>query len=149
MINPENLFTKYNCCYIVAFFGIMKKNGKGENHMFCEKCGKNIPDNSNNCTFCGAPQKVQGGAANQNVRNSDQTITAPILTFGDYLIMMIIAAIPIVNIVMLCMWGFGSDANPNKKNCAKAMLVFIIIVFILGMLFFSSLIALFISLSTF
>lgn len=116
--------------------------------MFCEKCGKNIPDNSNNCTFCGAPQNAQGGAANQNARNYDQTITAPILTMGDYLIMMIIAAIPIVNIVMLCMWGFGSDANPNKKNWAKAQLVMIVIGIILVLLSWSAIIAMFLTLSS-
>lgn len=132
-----------------SIFWYNKENGKGENHMFCEKCGKNIPDNSNNCTFCGATQNAQGGAANQNVRNYDQTITAPILTFGDYLIMMIIMMIPIVNIVMLCMWGFGSDTNPNKKNWAKAQLVMIVIGMILALLLWSAIIAMFVSLSTF
>lgn len=42
---------------------------------------------------------------------------------GQYLIMFLITAIPIAGIVMLFIWGFGSETGPNKKNFARAYLV--------------------------
>lgn len=47
------------------------------------------------------------------------------VTVGDWIITMIIAAIPIVNIVMLFVWAFSAGTNPSKANWAKAYLVFI------------------------
>ena len=31
--------------------------------------------------------------------------------------------VPILNIILLFMWGFGSSANLNKKNFARAALI--------------------------
>ncbi len=47
------------------------------------------------------------------------------VTVGDWIITIIISAIPIVNIVMLLVWAFSSGTNPSKANWAKAYLVFI------------------------
>lgn len=57
--------------------------------------------------------------------------TAPIITIGNYIVMFIIAAIPIVGLVMLFVWGFGSYVNPNKKNYARAVLIMAAIVLVL------------------
>jgi hypothetical protein len=44
---------------------------------------------------------------------------------GDRIITLIISMIPVVNIVMLLIWAFGSNTNPSKANWAKAYLAFI------------------------
>ena len=44
---------------------------------------------------------------------------------GDWIVTLIISMIPLVNIVMLLVWAFGSNTNPSKANWAKAYLVFI------------------------
>jgi len=44
---------------------------------------------------------------------------------GDWIITLIISMIPLVNIVMLLIWAFGSNTNPSKANWAKAYLAFI------------------------
>ena len=59
--------------------------------------------------------------------------TSP-LTVGNYLVMLIIGAIPIVNLVMLFVWGFG-NSNLNKKNFARAQLICLAIGFLLTFLF--------------
>ena len=59
---------------------------------------------------------------NANVRN-----TIP-LTVGNYIVMMIITAIPILNIIMLFVWAFSKNTNLNKSNYAKANLIMIAIV---------------------
>ena len=62
------------------------------------------------------------------------------VSVGEWIITAIILAIPIVNIVMLFVWGFGGNAKPSKKNYAIATLIlmaamiviFIFILIILG-----------------
>ena len=56
---------------------------------------------------------------------------APIMKVGDWIIVFLITAIPIVNIIMLFVWGFGDGHNPNKSNWAKASLIMMAIVFVI------------------
>jgi len=58
------------------------------------------------------------------------------LSVKDWLITLIIAAIPIVGFIMLFVWGFGSGTNENKANWAKAALLFFVIVIALYILLF-------------
>ncbi len=53
----------------------------------------------------------------------------------DWLITLIIAAIPLVGFIMLFVWAFGSDTNPNKANWAKAGLLLIAITIALSIVF--------------
>ena len=46
------------------------------------------------------------------------------VSIGDWILTLILTSIPIVNIVMLCIWAFGGDNTPvSKKNWAKATLI--------------------------
>lgn len=58
------------------------------------------------------------------------------VSVGEWIVTMIILAIPIVNLVMLFVWGFGSDAKPSKKNYAKAILIVMAVMFVLGIFIF-------------
>ena len=49
------------------------------------------------------------------------------VSIGDWIITLIISMIPLVNIIMLLVWAFGSSTNPSKANWAKAYLAFIAI----------------------
>ncbi len=105
--------------------------------MFCENCGKQIPDDAVFCTHCGAkqlkipvpPQPVNRVQQPQPVRASapqpraQETGGVDLITMGQYLLMFLIMAIPIAGIVMLFIWGFGSETGPNKKNFARAYLI--------------------------
>ena len=50
------------------------------------------------------------------------SLTDP-LSVGQYLGMFISLCIPIINIILLFVWGFGSGVNLNKKNYARAVLI--------------------------
>ncbi len=56
------------------------------------------------------------------------------VSVGDWVVTIIISIIPLVNIVMLIVWAFGSNTNPSKANWAKAYLAFVAIFFVLGVL---------------
>ncbi len=72
-----------------------------------------------------------------------ETKNAPVISVGEWVLAMLIMAIPIVNIVMLFIWGFGKDTNPTKANWAKAGLIWIAIGIILYVIFFSTFMAMF------
>jgi len=52
----------------------------------------------------------------------------PVVTVGEWVLTYLIAAIPLVGLVMLFVWAFGSDTNPNKANWAKAALIWAAII---------------------
>lgn len=59
-----------------------------------------------------------------------------IVTLGDWLITLLIAAIPLVGFIMLFVGAFGSNTNINKANWAKATLIWIAVVVSLYLVFF-------------
>lgn len=48
---------------------------------------------------------------------------APIVSVKEWLLTNLILMIPLVNIVMMLVWAFGSNTNPNKANYFKAALI--------------------------
>jgi hypothetical protein len=57
-----------------------------------------------------------------------QTQVQGAITVGEWMLTIFISAIPIVGLVMLFVWGFGSGTNPNKANWAKAALLWFAII---------------------
>lgn len=66
--------------------------------------------------------ETQGNVALQNTNEQSAS-----LSFGQYLGMMLISLIPCVGFIMLLVWSFSSKVNANKKNWARAQIVFSII----------------------
>lgn len=53
------------------------------------------------------------------------------VSIGDWVITYLILCVPLVNIVMLFVWAFGSGTNPSKANWAKASLIWFAVAFVL------------------
>lgn len=68
------------------------------------------------------------------------TTVYPHVTIGNWIITLIITMIPIVNIVMLFVWGFSRTTHPTKANWAKAALILVAVWIILGIFFGSYLV---------
>ncbi len=51
-----------------------------------------------------------------------------VLTIGEWMITLLIAAIPLVGFIMLFVWAFGGNTNVNKANWAKATLIWFAII---------------------
>ena len=109
--------------------------------MNCPKCGSNNPDGSAFCVNCGsalprpqqappqyqqappqyqqAPPQYQQPPIVQNINyHRDETVT-----MGEWFVFFLLMCIPIVNIVMLFVWGFSSDTKPSKANLCKLQLL--------------------------
>lgn len=71
-----------------------------------------------------------------------QNEKADVIKIGDWVLTMLILAIPLVGVIMLFVWAFGSGTNPNKANFAKAALIWVVIGIVLSILFFSAFAAL-------
>jgi len=53
-------------------------------------------------------------------QNTPQTQT---MSVTDWLINLVLAAIPLVGLILLFVWAFGNDGNITRKNWAKANLL--------------------------
>lgn len=60
---------------------------------------------------------------NQEITTQDQQ---PI-SVGEWVLYLFLFSIPFINILVLCIWAFGSEPNQTKKNFAKAGLIWIVV----------------------
>lgn len=104
--------------------------------MVCKSCGRSTSnENANFCDYCGASykevvfiqnedkQKIEGQVKEYNkVEEGDKPIS-----FRNWVGTLLLPIIPIVGpiiyLVMMLVWAFGSDTNQSKKNWARASLV--------------------------
>jgi len=55
---------------------------------------------------------------------------------GEWIVAMLLMMVPIVNIVLVFIWAFGSDVNPSKKSYFQAYLIMMAASFLLSIIFF-------------
>lgn len=66
----------------------------------------------------------------------NQTAQYKPVTLGEWMVTILLTAIPIVNIIMLFVWGFSSNTHPSKANWAKASLIWLAIVIVIYIVIF-------------
>jgi len=59
------------------------------------------------------------------------------ISVKDWIITILITAIPLVGLIMLFVWGFGSETHPSKANWAKATLIWYLIGIVFSIIIFS------------
>jgi hypothetical protein len=59
------------------------------------------------------------------------------MSVKDWIITLLITYIPLVGLIMLLVWAFDSSTHPNKKNFAKASLIWMLIGIVLAIIFFA------------
>ncbi len=103
-----------------------KDNSPGT--VFCIHCGAKMPEPAQNSgsAFGEAPPQQSGPAYTNAVPapiagNADSTVIGT----GEFTLMELIARIPIVNLVMFCVWAFSGDTNENKRNWARSRLIWL------------------------
>lgn len=119
--------------------------------VFCPNCGKPVQaaaqPQSAPPVYAAVPQAApQPQAQPQPVYQANYQYGQPAggypaapasepLTVGQYIGMMILSGLPLVGFILLLVWAFGSEANLNKKNYAKAVLLLMVIGVALSILF--------------
>lgn len=56
-----------------------------------------------------------------------QDVTQGTQSVGQWMLTLFLVFIPLVNIIMLLVWAFGSSTHPEKANWAKATLIWMLI----------------------
>ncbi len=126
---------------------------------FCTNCGNQVPDGIKFCTSCGAAmgatppvqptqQPVQP-VMQQPVQQPAAPQPAPVyvaqpvavcqeepISTGGYIGIMFLMMLPLINLILLIIWACGGCKKVNKRNFARAMLVWMLIASVLGGLLF-------------
>jgi len=94
----------------------------------CKKCGGAVKKEDTFCMHCGMPlEKEEPAGAVYEKTEKQEGNKAEVLSMGDYLLMLILLAIPVVNIIACILWIIGRNGNPNRRNFAKAWLIITVI----------------------
>lgn len=109
----------------------------------CPKCGKEYRDDAVFCTDCGIRLHETTAPTGENYHNAAVpgavlTPDSKPLSMWDFFLMELVTKIPILRIVLYCVWGFSQDTNENRKNWSRAQLIWLAI----GIVFFVICIAL-------
>lgn len=70
-----------------------------------------------------------------NSMTETNPIDSQTMSVKDWVLTLIILALPLINIVMLLVWAFGSTGNINRKNYCLASLLMLAIVIGLSLCF--------------
>jgi heme/copper-type cytochrome/quinol oxidase subunit 2 len=61
---------------------------------------------------------------------------ASVMSVKDWVITLLVAAIPLIGFIMLFVWAFGSGNNVNKSNFAKGALILTAILIVIYIIIF-------------
>ncbi len=113
----------------------------------CQKCGGEVGAADFYCIHCGMPlerikqEEQQEFTQREGVPPTSQEkpeLVKP-LSVKDYLLLGVLLSIPVVNIILAILWAAGKDENPNRRNLARAWLIFaavgtvISVIFVIGL----------------
>ena len=59
----------------------------------------------------------------------------PPMTFGEWFLTIFLSSIPLVGFILMLVWAFSGSTNLNKKNWAKANLLWMLIFIVLYAIF--------------
>lgn len=121
---------------------------------FCKQCGLQLTPRDVRCPRCNTARQVAAESSSSNNYSSPPappySSTAPsppsynnnpwqqserVITVGEWMMMMLVLCIPLVNIIMMFVWAFGNDGSQTKSNYYKAALIWTGIVTVIYVLF--------------
>jgi hypothetical protein len=100
--------------------------------------GQNQYQNPNPGGQYGYPQPQQpgiyaSGGVPGGIPGGMNELNAP-MTVGQYILFFLISMIPLVGFIMLLVWAFSNETNINRKNLARAMLIWTLIAVVLSII---------------
>ena len=109
--------------------------------IFCNSCGKEMGEGTAFCNECGSPVVTSTATLQQPVQPektpklqqqpAHANEKATVVSTGYFFGIVILYAIPIIGWIACLITAFGSK-NHNKKNFAKAMLIWFVVGLVLG-----------------
>lgn len=110
----------------------------GDARANCVECGAKlsgaafVTGKMVNCPVCGASNRASRAKCAQcdarlpsgYIPEDTYIYGEEPISMGEWVVCLILAAIPIVSLIALCVWAFGSTTQESKRNWAKATLLF-------------------------
>jgi heme/copper-type cytochrome/quinol oxidase subunit 2 len=69
------------------------------------------------------------------MNNEELTANREIISTGEWVLYIFLFSIPLINIIILCIWAFGNQSNPTKTHFGRAALIWIAIGIVLYIIF--------------
>ena len=91
----------------------------------CKKCGGAVKAEDSFCMHCGMPLEKEETFKEETIKENENK--TDVLSVWDYLLMLIILAIPVVNIIVCIFWIIGKNGSPNRRNLAKAWMILAVV----------------------
>jgi len=66
----------------------------------------------------------------------EETPLAPAMKISDWIIVLILTCIPVLNLIMLIIWSLDKRGNPNRLSFAQAVLIFVAVMLVLSSFYF-------------
>lgn len=109
--------------------------------MYCKRCGSYLDERASQCPVCGEAiyreddrhTNAQAQLINDSAQpewqqiqrdNSEPLQTERPVKVTEWMLTIIISGIPVINIIMMFVWAFGSRVPTSKRNWARAILIF-------------------------
>ncbi|MBR5590512.1 MAG: zinc ribbon domain-containing protein [Anaerotignum sp.] len=96
----------------------------------CKKCGGEVKMEDRFCMHCGMPLEEETVKEEKIEEQFEEK--ADVLTMWEYLLILILMVIPVVNVIACIFWIVGKNGNPNRRNFAKAWMVLAVVGTLLG-----------------
>ena len=93
----------------------------------CKKCGGTVKAEDSFCMHCGMPLEKEEPFKEEPIKEEKKEEKGDVLSVWDYLLMLIILAIPVVNIIVCIFWIIGKNGSPNRRNLAKAWMILAVV----------------------
>ena len=93
----------------------------------CKKCGGTVKAEDSFCMHCGMPLEKEEPFKEETIKEEKKEEKGDVLSVWDYLLMLIILAIPVVNVIVCIFWIIGKNVSPNRRNLAKAWMILAVV----------------------
>ncbi len=127
---------------------------------FCESCGAEVPEGKLHCPNCGAPTPIEeertpsygsrptyattyrqpGGEGGYGRREPAYSYTAGkkpedrVLGTGAFFGTVLLLSLPVLGLLLQIIWACGGTNSTNRRNLARAYLIFSVLGLLLGAL---------------
>ena len=91
----------------------------------CKKCGGTVKAEDSFCMHCGMPLEKEEPFKEETIKENENK--TDVLSVWDYLLMLIILAIPVVNVIVCIFWIIGKNGSSNRRNLAKAWMILAVV----------------------
>ena len=59
-----------------------------------------------------------------------------VMTVGEWMITLLVLALPIINVIMYIVWALDTSGNANRRNFCRASLLWFVIMLVISILIF-------------